>query len=98
MPYSGSSSVSHSVMPDFLQPHQVPLSMGFSKQEYCSGLLFSSPGDLPDPRIESGSPSLQADSLPAAVSPPSSPAGQIFVLYSVFQVYISLQVETSLPQ
>ena len=32
--------------------HQAPLSMGFSGQEYWSGLLFPSPGDLPDPEIE----------------------------------------------
>jgi len=43
---------------------QVPLSMGFSRQEYWSGLPFPSPGDLPDPRIEPRSPALQADSLP----------------------------------
>ena len=35
---------------------QAPLSMGFSRQEYWSGLLFPSPGDLPDPGIEPGSP------------------------------------------
>ena len=44
--------------------HQAPPSMGFSRQEYWSGLPFPSPGDLPDPGIESGSPALQADSLP----------------------------------
>ena len=33
-------------------------SMGFSRQEYCSGLPFPSPGDLPDPGIEPGSPAL----------------------------------------
>ena len=43
---------------------QAPLSMGFSRQEYWSGLSFSSPGDLPDPGIEPRSPALQADSLP----------------------------------
>jgi len=32
--------------------HQTPLSMGFSRQEYCSGLPFPPPGDLPNPRIE----------------------------------------------
>ena len=41
-----------------------PLSMGFSRQEYWSGLPFPSPGDLPDPGIQPGSPALQADSLP----------------------------------
>jgi len=45
--------------------HQAPLSMGFFRQEYWSGYPFSSPGDLPDPRIEPRSPSLQADSLPS---------------------------------
>ena len=43
---------------------QAPLSMGFPKQEYWSGLPFPSPGDLPDPGIESGPPELQVDSLP----------------------------------
>ena len=43
---------------------QAPLSMGFSRQEYCSGLPFPSPRDYPDPEIESKSPVLQADSLP----------------------------------
>ena len=43
--------------------HQVPLSMQFSRQEYWSGLSFSSPEDLPNPGIEPRSPTLQADSL-----------------------------------
>ena len=43
---------------------QAPLSMGFSGQEYWSGLPFPSPGDLPDPGIEPGSPVLQTYSLP----------------------------------
>ena len=38
--------------------HQAPLSMEFSRQEYWSGLLFSPPGDLPDPGIEPSSPQL----------------------------------------
>ena len=42
---------------------QAPLSMGFSRQEYWSGLPFPSPGDLPDPGIEPRSPTLQVDSL-----------------------------------
>ena len=44
---------------------QVPLFMGFSRQEYWSGLPFPSPGDPPDPGIKPGSPELQADSLPS---------------------------------
>ena len=42
---------------------QARLSMGFSRQEYWSGLPFPSPGDLPDPGIEPRSPAMQADSL-----------------------------------
>ena len=41
--------------------HQAPLSVGFSRQEYQSGLQFPSPGDHPDPGSEPGSPALQAD-------------------------------------
>ena len=46
--------------------HPVPLSMGFSRQEYCSGLPFPPPAHLPDPRVKPTSPvppALQADSL-----------------------------------
>ena len=46
--------------------HQAPLSMGFSRQEYWSGLLCHPPGDLPIPGTETASPAapdLQADSL-----------------------------------
>ena len=45
--------------------YKAPPSMGFSRQEYWSGLPFPSPGDLPDPGIEPRSPALQKDSLPA---------------------------------
>ena len=46
--------------------YQAPLSMGLSRQECWSGLPFPSPGDLPNPGIESRSPALQADTLPAS--------------------------------
>ena len=42
--------------------HQAPLSMGFSRQEYWSGLPFPPPESLPDPGIEPGSPALLPDS------------------------------------
>ena len=51
--------------------HQVPLSMGFSRQEYWSGLPFPPLGDLPNPGIKPTSPvspALQADSLPTEPS------------------------------
>ena len=44
--------------------HRDPLSMRFSRQEYWSGLPYPPPGDPPDPKIETVSPELQADSLP----------------------------------
>ena len=45
--------------------YQAPPSMGFSRQEYWSGLPFSSSGDLPNPGIEPGSPALQTGALPS---------------------------------
>ena len=46
--------------------------MEFSRQEYWSGLSFSSPGDLPNPGIKPRPPALQADSLPS--EPPGKPS------------------------
>ena len=54
--------------------YQAPPSLGFSRQEYWSGVPFPSPGDLPNPGIEPGSPALQADALP------SEPPGNLYVL------------------
>ena len=51
--------------------YQAPLSMGFSRHEYWSGLPFSPPGDLPNPGVEPGSLALQADALPS--EPQGSP-------------------------
>ena len=53
--------------------HQASPSMGFSRQEYWSGLPFPSPGDLPDQGIEPMSPAMQADAL---TSEPSGKMGQ----------------------
>ena len=53
--------------------YQALLSMGFSRQEYWSGLPFPSPGDLPDPGIEPRSPEFQADALTS--EPPGKPNG-----------------------
>ena len=55
-----------------------PLSMGFSRQEYWSGLPFPSPGGLPDPGIKPRPPALLADSLPTEWEAP---------FLSVFQCY-----------
>ena len=56
---------------------QAPQSMGFSRQEYWSGLPFPSPRDLPDPGIEPRSPTLQADALTS-----EPPVGLLVLLYS----------------
>ena len=56
--------------------YQGPLSMEFSRQEYWIGLPFPCPGDLPDPGIKPGSPTLQADALPSG--PPGKPSSVQF--------------------
>ena len=58
-------------MTSWTTAHQAPLSMGFSRQEYRSGLPVPSPGDLPNPGIEPRFPTLQADSLLS--EPPGKP-------------------------
>ena len=63
------SVMSHSLQPHGIVAHQAPLSMGFSRQEYWSGLSCLPLGDLPNPGIEPRSPALQTDSLPS--EPPS---------------------------
>ena len=55
--------MSDSFVTQWTVAYQAPLSMGFSRQEYWSGLPFPSPGDLLDPGMEPGPPALQADSL-----------------------------------
>ena len=66
--------------------YQGPPSMGFSRQEYWSGLPYPSPGDFPDPGIEPGSPTLQADALLS--EPPGKPmflkSNPSFALAAVF--------------
>ena len=49
--------------------------MGFSRQEYWSGLPYPSPGDLPNPGIETRTPALQVDALTS--EPPGKPGGKI---------------------
>ena len=59
--------------------YQAPPSMGFSRQEYWSGLPFPSPRGLPDPGIEPGSPAFQADTLTS--KPPRKPMLALLGLY-----------------
>ena len=56
--------------------HKAPLSMGFSRQEYWSGLPFPSPGDLPNPGIKPRSPALRADALTS--EPSGKPLRKIY--------------------
>ena len=80
---------SRSVFSNSLRPHggSPASSVEFARHEYWHGLPFSSPGYLPDPGIEPGSPTLQADSLPSEA--PGNPQPHI---------YIQDQSPHSLPQ
>ena len=70
--------------------HQAPPTMGFSRQEYWSGLPFPSPGDLPDPGIEPASPALAGRFF--TTEPPAKP---IYVIVCV-QIYTNTYY-SSLP-
>ena len=80
------SVVSDSFVTPWTIAYHAPLSMEFSRQEYCSGLPFRFPGDLPDPGIESGSPALQADSLPF------EPPGNTFSISNVIFFFLFVNV------
>ena len=67
---------------------QALLSVRFSRQEYCSGLPFLSPGDLPDPGIEPRSPTLQVDSLPS--EPPGKSVRKREIIYVTMGSFISM--------
>ena len=61
--------------------YQALPSVGFSRQEYWSGVPFPSPGDLPHPGIKPGSPTWQADALP------SKPPGKLMNVNREYQTY-----------
>ena len=76
--------------------YQAPPSMGFSRQEYWSGLPLPSPGDLPDPGIKPRSTVFQAGALP------SEPPGLILLLIllnvtDVKKVFLGRNVSLGLP-
>ena len=79
--------VSYSAIP-WTVACQAPLSMKFSRQEYWSGLPFSSPGDLPDPGIKPRSPVLQVDSLPT--KPLGKPSVYVCAILCVYNFSICL--------
>ena len=64
--------------------------MGFSRQGYWSGLPFPSPDDLPDPGVEPGSPTLQADVLSS--EPPGKPLEHTEELYKKGLQFSSAQL------
>ena len=71
--------------------------MGFSRQEYWSGLPFPSPGDLPDPGIEPRCPTLQAETLYS--EPPGNPSVRVSLvsLWQVNLVFLFLEISTFCP-
>ena len=74
--------------------------MGFSRQEYWSGLPFPSPGDLPDPGIKPGSPASEADALTS--EPPSMmqllKLSQVLARQATFAISILQQLETEFKE
>ena len=72
--------------------HQAPPSMGFSRQEYWSGVPFPSPGDLHNPGIKPRSPTSQADTLTSA--PPGKPLNTVSQKTSYRDTELHIQVLT----
>ena len=72
--------------------YQAPQSMGFSRQEYWSGLPFPSLGDLPNPGTEPGSPALQTDALP------SEPLNNNINAFKVVGLKLMMEVEQFIIQ
>ena len=73
--------------------HQAPLSTGCPRREDWSGLPFPSPGDLPDPGIEAGSPALQSDSL--LLSHQGSPVSFLLISEIVVECWLDVHKERS---
>ena len=71
---------------------QAPPSVGFSRQEYCIGLSFPSSGDLPDPGIEPGCPTLQADSLLIELWGKNVPLSLSLYIYIYIYIYVCVYV------
>ena len=78
------SGVSNSLWPAWTVARQTPLSMGFSRPEYWSGLPRP-PGDLPKPGIKHWSPTFQADSLPS--EPPGKPYLNLTRFFNPFYLF-----------
>ena len=76
--------------------YQAALSMGFSRQEYWSGFPSSSPGDLPDPGIESRTSTMQADALPS--EPPGKPPEEVWHCSISFCLSLRSIIEHDKPE
>ena len=70
--------------------------MGFSRQEYWSGLSFPSPGNHPQPGMEPGSPALQADSLPTEL-PGKSPGNKSKSMWKSKEKYVDYNGMANTP-
>ena len=75
--------------------HQAPPSMGFSRQEYWSGLPCPSPGDLRNPRVDPGSPTLEADTLTS--EPPGKPQQRSSYTYFKQQRFLIVGQSFQIP-
>ena len=74
--------------------YQALPSMGFSRQEYWSGLPFPSPGDLPDPGTEPRSPALQADALPSERPGKSKSKREYKIYFYHLIIHFKFRVQT----
>ena len=82
--------LSHMVVSDLqLIEFQAPLSMGFFRQDYWNGLPFPSPGDLPNPGIEPGSPVSHTYSFRYQVSHQGSPYVLFIYIYALTHMYFN---------
>ena len=79
-----SRSCVHFFVTSWTIAHQAPLSMGFSRREYWSGLPFPSPGDLPDPGIKPASLASPALACSLLSEPPGKPSTHVFLLNFFF--------------
>ena len=77
--------MSNSFPTPWVAAHQAPLSMGFPRQEYWNGLLFPSPGDLPNPGVKPASPAMAGRFF--TTEPPRKPNGRDNSHYNCFYMF-----------
>jgi len=92
-PVQGAKSPRSCLVTPWTVAHQTPLSMGFSRQEYWSGVPFPSPGDLSDPGIKLRSPALQTEYLPyepSGMPIPTSVSKYILLVLFLWRTVINI--------